>query len=81
MQLGISISAISQETYRCKLKRNTDLHCKKTVTIDRVDDVWAKLRQPALTTTFLKKVRFQRTTGVTSVTPKLVFVVVAWTAM
>ena len=75
MQLGISISAISQETYRCKLKRNTDLHCKKTVTIDRVDDVWAKLRQPALTTTF------QRTTGVTSVTPKLVFVVVAWTAM
>ena len=41
----------------------------------------AKLRQPARTTTFLKKVRFQRTTltGVTSVTPKLVFFVVAWT--
>ena len=39
----------------------------------------AKLRQPALT--FLKKDRFQRTTGVTSVTPKLVFFVVAWTAV
>ena len=41
----------------------------------------AKLRQSARTTTFLKKVRFQRTTltGVTSVTPKLVFFVVAWT--
>ena len=41
----------------------------------------AKLRQPALTTTFLKKVRFQRTTGVASVTPRLVFFVVAWTAV
>ena len=41
----------------------------------------AKLRQPALTTTFLKKVRFRRRTGVTSVTPELVFFVVAWTAV
>ncbi|CAH3191180.1 unnamed protein product, partial [Porites evermanni] len=49
--------------------------------LSRVDNVCAKFRQPALTTTFLKKVRFQRTTGVTSVTPKLVFFVVAWTAV
>ena len=34
MQLGISISAIRQETSRCKLKRNTDLRCIKTVTIE-----------------------------------------------
>ena len=45
----------------------------------RVDDVWAKLRQPTLTTTFQKKV--QRAKRVTSVTPKLVFFVLTWTAL
>ena len=40
----------------------------------------AKLRQPALTTTFLKKVRFKEQ-QVSPLTPKLVFFVVAWTAV
>ena len=58
-----SLSAISQKTSRCKLKLNSDLRYKKTVKCRRY--------VCQVTITFLKKLRFQRTTGVTAGTPKL----------
>ena len=83
MQLTISLSnlAFSDNWARKPLHVNLSLTLIFAIErLSRVDDVCAKLRQPALTTTFLKKVRFKEQ-QVSPLTPKLVFFVVAWTAV
>ncbi|CAH3174192.1 unnamed protein product, partial [Porites lobata] len=74
-QLSASISDDAGEQDRDDLRRRLIFG-----RLSRVDDVCAKLRQPALTTTFLKKVRFKEQ-QMSPLTPKLVFFVVAWTAV